>query len=345
LARTPRDLRAGYDAYFAGRRDEARRIFAELATRLGVHFGPIDFEEWSSTESSASGRFVLVETGRCVFDHAGGNTSRHCGEVLVDATTRKILRYLPVEPYAFGKRGTFFVGDSLAVWKGHGSTSPPTRALVSPADAKEIDELPGEPIVLLPGGTRLVTASGRALDVRDISAHRNVAHVEWRGGGAAAAGVDSVIGDLPFRLLRNGTRLVAFAGEEVAGFDLEHGSRLFSLATDSYALAISTSVDEKVITVHAACDYAERLPERPVPGCTPKAACPRASMCPRPTDARVDVVTGKTTFVARAAKPVGDVAIVHAHVAPSGTNLNGRLGGLFCIADELIVPAEVCPHD
>jgi hypothetical protein len=330
-------LRAGYAAHISGRTADSARIFRELTTRLALpRKRTFELEDWSSQRASADGRYLLVETGRCVFASVAGSTSRHCGEVLVDVRARKIAAYFPVEPSTSQKRGASFIGPWLLSWKADGQ-----RSLSTPLDLREVDAPPGEPLMLLPGALVLTATrdAKAAYEVRDVVSHRTLHRLEPRGPGPSNA--DGLMNRPDLRLLAKGRVLVSLLSQELVGFDLNSGKRIFSMATDSGNLWVRAAADDKTITLRRVCDWAVQRPPVPAAGCTAKAACPQSSVCPANQDATVDLVTGSTSWTTHDPK-LDSVPGMEPAPEPALPPL-GPLAPLFCMAgDELILPAEAC---
>lgn len=343
------DVRLAYATYLAGRADEAKRAFRTLADKSGETFGPVDLDDRGSGELALSKRFAMLKTGQCLFVTSGGSSSRPCGDLVVDLSTRKILRYVPVELPAYDRTNAFFLGDDLVVHRGAG-----TRALVRLPEWRDVDVMNGEPVARIPGTTRIIvalTTSGArsgderaAFEVRDTATHTPVSRLEPRGPGPVGADSMSLT---PVRVLLGGKVFVASASGEIMGFDLARGTRLFSLATDQRDLTMLLPRDERTVTFFDVCDWSVRREPVPIGDGVDKAPRVRTSVCEKSKDARIDLTTGQIAWTphdpSRTPSTEGRATLQASPPEREPWAKLGRpLGGAFCVAGSLLVPAELC---
>ena len=343
------DVRLAYEAYLAGRADEAKRAFRALADKSGETFGPVDLDDRGSGELAVSKRFAMLKTGQCLFVTSGGSSSRPCGDLVVDLSTRKILRYVPVELPSYDRTNAFFLGDDLVVHRGAG-----TRALIRLPEWRDVDVMNGEPVARIPGTTRIIvalTTSGAgsgderaAFEVRDTATHAPVSRLSPRGPGPVGADAMSLT---PVRVLLGGKVLVASVRGEIMGFDLARGTRLFSLATDQRDLTMLLPPDERTVTFFDVCDWSVRREPMPIGDGVDKAQRVRTSVCEKSKDARIDLTTGQIAWTPhdRTRIPSTEGRATLRAIPPERepwAKLGRPLGGAFCAAGSLLVPAELC---
>jgi hypothetical protein len=304
---------------------------------LAAGLPPADeaFDAATWAHASIDGKFALVETGRCVIRWSGGSSSRHCGEMLVDVTAKKIVRYLPVESAHAEDRNAFFIGHWLVTWNGT------NRELVDLNNNLHVSMLPDEPLELLPDGKSYLSVpptNPAVFEVHDLQSHKLLARLVPNGAGPQFA-KSMMVGPL-HRYVAGGTVMVVLEAGELQGYELATGKRLFSFATDLGTLWVAEANGGKTLKLRQACDWKVRQPPRPVAGCMPKAGCLQTPVCAKPMDADVDVATGAIKWHAVAAN-VDDTATAAPPAEPPVPV--AVLNGMFCMAaSELVVPAAAC---
>lgn len=323
-------LELGFQAFLAGDGARAKQRFEAARSLAPAPYEPFEKADWSSTQASSSGRFALIETGRCTIANEQGSSHRHCGEILVDVQQRRILQYLPVRPHAALLRGSYFLGETLVTWK-----EPGVRALLELPQAREIDAVTAEPLALL-SGQRALLALDSAFEIRDLDAHLTVATLAPQGTVALRA--SGLMTRLALRFVSSRWVIIGLPGE-LLGLDLTQGVKSFSFASDRVDFPVIVSGDANAVTLLDVCDWKQRVAPMPQAGCKPKAPCPMTPSCKAPRAVRIELNAGATTVLPRSGASLpSDPEMRWVGLPREATNLQYTLAGMFSIAGELVVP-------